>query len=130
MLRSSNGSRKLINTNKDLMKQVGISAQALLRRRTWVSAIVQAGVIFAALFFAWLLRFEFTLPQKGHQFRSIKIHGVRQDGHPQKVAAKTNLICTELRGLGHPARGRAAVEQRLGPAQSAVSWRMSSSSAA
>jgi FlaA1/EpsC-like NDP-sugar epimerase len=46
------------------MKQVGISAQALLRRRTWVSAIVQAGVIFASLFFAWLLRFEFTLPQK------------------------------------------------------------------
>ncbi len=37
-------------------------AQMLLRRRRWVVALVQGGLIFCSLIFAWLLRFEFRLP--------------------------------------------------------------------
>ncbi len=41
-----------------------IIPQSLLRHRLWLTAILQAGLICCSLLTAWLLRFDFTVPQR------------------------------------------------------------------
>jgi FlaA1/EpsC-like NDP-sugar epimerase len=40
-------------------------AQALLRRNAWVAGVFQACLVLFSLVLAWLLRFDFTLPERG-----------------------------------------------------------------
>jgi FlaA1/EpsC-like NDP-sugar epimerase len=44
--------------------RLGGFAQALLRRSAWFIALFQAALIFCSLVFAWLLRFDFSLPYR------------------------------------------------------------------
>jgi FlaA1/EpsC-like NDP-sugar epimerase len=46
-----------------VVKHLGRIAQSLLRSRAWVSGVVQGILILLSLLVAWLLRFEFTVPQ-------------------------------------------------------------------
>jgi FlaA1/EpsC-like NDP-sugar epimerase len=41
-----------------------MSPKLMLRRRTWFIVLFQAAIVFASLVFAWLLRFDFTLPSR------------------------------------------------------------------
>lgn len=56
-----------------MVKRIGRSAQSLLRKRAWVSAFVQAAIVLACLHFAWLLRFEFTIPEKSLLFHASAV---------------------------------------------------------
>jgi FlaA1/EpsC-like NDP-sugar epimerase len=48
-------------------------AQALLRRSAWFVALFQAVLIFCSLVFAWLLRFDFSLPYRPLLFSAAPI---------------------------------------------------------
>ena len=49
------------------------SARTLLRRSSWFIAALQAGLVISALTFSWLLRFDFTLPDRQWLLLSIPI---------------------------------------------------------
>jgi FlaA1/EpsC-like NDP-sugar epimerase len=44
-----------------------------LRYRTWLIALFQAGLIFASLVLAWLLRFDFSLPYRALLFSAVPL---------------------------------------------------------
>jgi len=47
-----------------LKKMIQNSPQFLIRYRSWLNAAFQAGLIFLSLLLAWLLRFDFSLPDR------------------------------------------------------------------
>jgi FlaA1/EpsC-like NDP-sugar epimerase len=47
-----------------MIRKANKAAQLVLERRTWVSAIVQVAFISCSLLMAWMLRFDFSIPQR------------------------------------------------------------------
>jgi FlaA1/EpsC-like NDP-sugar epimerase len=54
-------------------KAEAMSSKVMLRRRTWFITLFQAVIVFGALVFAWLLRFDFTLPYRNLLLASAPI---------------------------------------------------------